>query len=224
MNTHKKGEHIKDLMLQQSDIEDEAFNSKVRNLISLLVNKIDLPNVNNFYAEDPNKCANLFTYFKEMYSLKPDFLFIGEAPGIKGCYLTGIPFTSERMINQGISTQQIFKSSYLINGNQYEHSANIIWGEVKKLKRPPLFWNVMPLHPYKLNSGKIENRPPTKQEKEWGKEILLKVIGIFPDVRIYSIGNHSKEALQEICIRSEGHLTHPRLAHKFREDFRKYFG
>ena len=37
---------------------------------------------------------NLLTYLTKMKSLNPRILLLGEAPGNKGCKLTGIPFTS----------------------------------------------------------------------------------------------------------------------------------
>lgn len=41
---------------------------------------------------------NLGLYFKKMIELNPSFLLLGEAPGYKGCRLTGIPFSSERIV------------------------------------------------------------------------------------------------------------------------------
>ena len=41
---------------------------------------------------------NLNLYLENMKKIAPKILLLGEAPGYNGCGLTGIPFTSEKII------------------------------------------------------------------------------------------------------------------------------
>lgn len=53
----------------------------------------------NLYAGDDAlsrlRRRNLSVYLSEMQRLKPEVMLVGEAPGVHGCYLTGIPFIAE---------------------------------------------------------------------------------------------------------------------------------
>ena len=53
---------------------------------------------------------------------------------------------------------------------------------------------------------------PLSYEKEWGKFILIQLLELFPNIKIYTIGRHAQKALKEMQIKTEGHMTHPRLA------------
>lgn len=60
------------------------------------------PNVYNQYSyghqENYIRRDNLLTYLIQMYKLKPRVILVGEAPGYRGCRLTGVPFTSEHLL------------------------------------------------------------------------------------------------------------------------------
>src|SRR2546422_66558 len=81
--------------------EEEKFDRKAGEIIRLITEKKDFPYVNNFYSESTEMQINLAKYFRALFWVNPNIMFIGEAPGIHGCALTGIPFTSERLIKQG---------------------------------------------------------------------------------------------------------------------------
>jgi len=50
---------------------------------------------------------NLLTYFVHMKKLKPKILLLGEAPGYKGCRLTGVPFTSEKILSNHLFFKEL---------------------------------------------------------------------------------------------------------------------
>lgn len=202
----------------------KIFTHKLIHLLAKITAQTDFTKVHNFYAEHEWKKENLWRYFFEMFLVKPKALFVGEAPGIHGCYLTGIPFTSERILRQGINGKSVLHHTYRIDGNKAERSATIIWKEVMKLRQGSvLFWNVFPLHPYEIKENTIKNRRPTKLEKEWGIVFLAEIIDLFPNIPVYSLGNLARESLQELNIPIQGHLRHPRNAHHFRADFAQIF-
>lgn len=55
--------------------------------------------VENMYATNENTVNNLKLYLKKMLKIKPKYLLVGEAPGYKGCRWSGIPFTSEEILD-----------------------------------------------------------------------------------------------------------------------------
>ena len=81
-----------------------------------------------------------------MQSLNPKILLLGEAPGYKGCKLSGIPFTSEYHILH----EEFFKDGFAVfdrtNPNK-EASACAIWEVLSGINKLPLMWNIYPFHP-----------------------------------------------------------------------------
>lgn len=61
-----------------------------------LVNAINLYHGNSIDSQIRRN--NLKLYLTKMKDLNPSIMILGEAPGYKGCGLTGIPFTSERIV------------------------------------------------------------------------------------------------------------------------------
>lgn len=86
----------------------------------------------NIYGDtDKNaeiKRENLRFYLKKMRTLNPSRLFVGEAPGINGCFWTGIPFTDiNTLVNNSFFQERKEKMYSSIDScNEYE-------GEVKEL-------------------------------------------------------------------------------------------
>lgn len=209
-----------DSWLHPEVVEEGKFQEAVHGIIQRLLLKNDFPEVNNFYADSEYKQRNLRKYFNALFWIKPKVMFIGEAPGIKGCFHTGIPFTSERLIQTGVVYHYLKGPRFEVRGNTYERSSGFIWEFVALMPRPPVLWNIFPLHPYKIVDGKIDNRAPNRDEKEWGKIILNEVRNLFPGIKVVTIGNHAKEACLQLKVETSGHLIHPsRRVNRFRDQF-----
>lgn len=182
--------------------------------------KRDFKNVGNFYADSKMRYRNLLHYFNMLFWHKPEHIFIGEAPGKDGCVCTGIPFTSERLIRRGQFKDYMPGSCFVVEENQTERSATVIWGSVETLGSPSLMWNVFPLHPLNENG---KNRTPTPEELDWGIKILQLVVDLFPDLKVISVGNKARTACKKLGIFIIGHLNHPRRADIFRKQFADLF-
>ena len=103
-------------------------------------------------------------------------ILVGEAPGYRGCRLSGIPFTCEDMFTQewlpnlmGINLgYRIFSK----DKPERELSALTVWPKLKEWYNQygtvPLLWNICPFHPHKENNDK-SNRTPYAQEIMAGK-------------------------------------------------------
>lgn len=155
---------------------------------------------------------NLEIYLKNMIKLKPDTLFIGEAPGYKGCARTGIPFTDEfHMIN---TENEVLGEKYgyqvIEPKNQIEKelSATTIWSVLEKIDKLPLMWNAFPYHPHKENV-RLSNRTPSKNEIELGIEYIRYLLKMFQDIKhIYAIGKTAERLLKRYGINCE-YIRHP---------------
>ena len=165
----------------------------------------------NFYRpseEHPRearmKSKNLLLYLKRMQELDPKVLLVGEAPGYKGCKLTGIPFTSEyQILNEGF-----FKEEFEVlhpDNPECENSAKVIWDTVGKTRQFPLMWNIYPFHP---SSRDGRNGKPNAKDIDMGKYILGKLLTMFNISAIYCVGRKSENALKNHRL-YRGYVRHP---------------
>ena len=203
--------------------------SKLEVFIKKLIDYSNSDKVDNQYKNELQR-NNLINYFNNMYHSKPSVLLVGEAPGYKGCRLTGIPFTSEYII----STHKEFKvfSGCYVDGNQSENTATIVWeilfkeGKDKKTFSLPLLWNIYPFHP--INNGCIKmNRNPNKSECELGFVFLNDLLVLFPTIdKIYAVGKSAEGMLvKSKNTKYAGTLRHPSYGGKkeFIEGIKKIY-
>ena len=101
--------------------------------------------VSNPYLE-AGVSENLKAYLELMLSIDGKrILLIGEAPGYKGCKITGIPFTSGRVfdkVEHPILTQ--LKNKLRLSKIESENTATIVWNYLATKNNTPLFWNLLP--------------------------------------------------------------------------------
>lgn len=143
----------------------------------------------NPYLE-PEITNNLIAYLKLMLNIEGKrILLIGEAPGYKGCKITGIPFSSGKVferIDHPILRQ--LKGNLMLSKIEAENTATIVWNYLATKNTTPLFWNSFPFHPHpKGNANK--NRAPTNQEIDYGVKFLHALNKLFKPGLIAGIGN-----------------------------------
>ena len=150
-----------------------------------------------------------------------DIMLIGEAPGYRGCALTGIPFTDEVQLKSSLNEYALGTWQRLAEtGNTSERSASAMWSALRKYHITPLMWNVFPFHPYQ--AGYISsNRTPTQAELKEGSAYVRELISIFDidSTRIFAIG---KKARSMLDIKDDSRcIRHP--ANDFKKEFHPQF-
>jgi uracil-DNA glycosylase len=110
----------------------------------------------NFYRDGEGADARyerLLAYLRERQDAP--LLLVGEAPGYRGTRISGIPFTSERL---------------LTGSGPAEATATIVHRVLAELgiQEDALLWNVVPTHP----GTETSNRRPTGAEVEAGLPFL----------------------------------------------------
>jgi uracil-DNA glycosylase len=151
---------------------------------------------------------NLTAYLRAMLD-RPGrrYLLVGEAPGWRGCAITGIPFTDERMLKSGthpflVTIRPLIK----LDGRMKEATAHIVWSYLNQCDELPAFWNAVPFHPCLPDE---RNRAPTNAEIELGLPFLKAVHSILdPDLTI-AVGKRADAALEKAGVEGYGVVRHP---------------
>lgn len=190
---------------------------QIRDFVEELATMKLTENVYNQYAydwpENEIRRNNLLNYLDQMSRLKPKIILVGEAPGYRGCRLTGVPFTSEHLLMKNMDGLDLFgeekgyKQSLKGEKLLKEATATIIWDTLVKYDLMVLSWNAFPFHPYK--QGNVNsNRTPLKSELLIGEKPLLKMIEMFQIEKVIAMGNKAEESLQKLGINCEK-VRHP---------------
>lgn len=176
-------------------IEEFIFKLKSENIYKNCINQYSENVENSIITRN-----NLYKYLSSIYGREIKYIFVGEAPGYKGCRITGIPFTSEYILTKKIQPLNIFglDNGYkVISPKLYKEStATIVWEIFEKTEFIPLFWNAFPFHPHKEDNTN-SNRKPNKSELVIGFKYLDMIIDIFKPSEIIAIGKVSYKLLIE---------------------------
>jgi hypothetical protein len=141
---------------------------------------------------------NLQTYLTLMSQQPPRLLLLGEAPGYRGCRLTGIPFTSPPILGQ-LHTAFGHPSTPFQPIAEWadvprEASATIVWRTIGSWRPLPLLWNVFPFHPHQPDDPQT-NRTPKTSEIAVGRPFLHHLLDIFPGVQLIAVGKKASAGL-----------------------------
>jgi uracil-DNA glycosylase len=176
------------------------------------------PHTFNQYSPDQLANAarriNLHRYLHQMRQIQPTVLLVGEAPGYRGCRLTGIPFMSPALLQSGLNGS----NSEILGGFQTvaewptirkEASATIVWETLRDLPSLPLLWNAFPFHPHKPGHPQT-NRTPKQSELACGRPFLIELLRHFPIQTVVAVGNKAESALTnwEILYQKVRHPSH----------------
>jgi hypothetical protein len=155
---------------------------------------------------------NLKCYLKAMVACQPWLLLVGEAPGYRGCGLTGVPFTSEAIIlDQDIwpfGDKAGFRKTPE-NGNVVgEATATLIWRALRSWRPPALLWNAFPFHPY-WPGRPASNRKPNARELSLGAAFLVDLLDMFQPRVVAAVGRTAAHTLGRVGLDQYVQLRHP---------------
>lgn len=143
----------------------------------------------------------------------PAVILVGEAPGYQGCHVTGIPFTSERLVIAG-SIPRVSAEAPRLSSRRLpwsEPSATTVWGILHQLglAERTVLWNAYPWHPYKPGNRQ-SNRTPTPAEREAGVPVLRALLAAFPHARVFAVGRTAEASMRDAGQAAEA-LRHPSM-------------
>ena len=143
---------------------------------------------------------------------QPEFILAGEAPGYQGCRYSGIAFTSERLLGEGV-IPRIAASPMRLSTRRLpfsEPSATIVWKTLYRLgiAERTILWNAMQLHPHRADNL-WSNRTPTPDEITLGEPAMRMLIEAFPQAKIVAVGKKAEGLLGEMGVQVAGAVRHP---------------
>ena len=132
------------------------------------------------------------------FQIKPIHMIIGEAPGWRGCRLTGVPFTSEALLT---NNQLPFHGLPSGQSNRVytESSATIFWRVMRPFHPHFLVWNCLPYHPH-LPAKPLSNRQPSKTEIRKHLQLLDSILKIIKPEGVIAVGRRAEFALTELGV------------------------
>jgi uracil-DNA glycosylase len=155
-------------------------------------------------------------------AVKARYVLIGEAAGYQGCKVSGIPFTSERLILEGAIPRIAATASRLSSRARpwSEPSATTVWSTLRELgiAEETVLWNAYPWHPFKPRLAH-SNRTPTPAERIAGLPVLQAFLALHPRATLLAVGRQSQAALAEVGVPAAA-LRHPSMggATRFRSE------
>lgn len=146
-------------------------------------------------------------------SISAAYILVGEAAGYQGCKVSGIAFTSERLILAGEIPRVSTDLNRLTSRTRpwSEPSATTVWGTLRALgiAGQTILWNAFPWHPHK--PGNLHsNRTPKPTERELGLPALEHLLHLQPDATLFAVGRNAEWSLRSIN-RDAISLRHPSM-------------
>jgi hypothetical protein len=195
------------------------MNTKIRSFLRLLTTRTGSATFNPWRDQDESNDSTLNGPADRLGRLRSHLstdvarILVGEAAGYQGCRVSGIPFTSERMIMEGqVPRVSCHGRRLSIRARPWsEPSATIVWKTLHTLDiaDTTILWNAYPWHPFKPGTPH-SNRTPSGSERASGLPVLRALLKAFPAAKLFAVGRHAQQALHELG-QSAVPLRHPSM-------------
>jgi len=141
--------------------------------------------------------GNLFRYLSS-FAERPSIAIVGEAPGWRGCRFSGVPFTSEAQLCDGVLSFAGQQSS-AAPSPYAENSATIFWRIARPYGPSFLAWNCVPFHLYRPGDP-LSNRPPTRREIAAHLGLLAALLALLEPRLVVAVGRSAGWALRRMDV------------------------
>jgi hypothetical protein len=138
-------------------------------------------------------------------------ILVGEAPGYQGCRYSGVAFTSERLLCEGVIPRMAPTPRLSMRKLPFsEPSATIVWKTLYRLgmAEDTILWNALQMHPFQEHNV-WSNRTPSDEEIALGERAMRLLQASFPKARIIAVGRKAEGLLHEMGVRTAGQVRHP---------------
>ncbi len=157
------------------------------------------------------RLANLHSFLTQRQ--QADTLLLMEAPGYRGCRVTGVPVTSRRVMSSPLLHGGLFapmpdeQVEPAFRPYLSEQSATIVWQTLADLQLAPLLWNAFPFHPHPPQQP-AANRTPRAAEAQAGLAYLQALLAVIDVRRVVAVGNVAARALSTLGV-DHTQIRHP---------------
>lgn len=157
-----------------------------------------------------NLKAYLETMLKTQHQSGSRVMLVGEAPGFKGGRLTGIPFSSGKLLQESDHPFiKVLRPQLELDSCEKENTASMVWQYLSEQTDVPVFWNAFPFHPHPSRVQK-KNRNPKQSEIEEGAEYLEMMVEIFKPDQIAGLGRSGVACVEKVFPeRQVAYIRHP---------------
>ena len=156
--------------------------------------------------------ANLSLYLSQIAAAGPTLLLVGEAPGYRGCRLTGVPFTSEAVLLdesiQPFGRPAGYEKASELPGATKEATATMVWSALDGVWPRPLLWNAFPFHAHRPGRP-LSNRRPLAGELRLGARLLAELMDLVRVEVVAAVGKSAAAALTYAGVSEYHPLRHP---------------
>lgn len=152
---------------------------------------------------DENAPASRLIRLARHLDCSPKLILVGEAPGYQGCRYSGIAFTSERLLLEGVIPRVEALDRRLTSRKLpfSEPSATIVWKTLYRhgVAEQTILWNALQMHPFR-DSAPWSNRTPSDTEVSLGIPAVSALVRAFPEARILAVGRKAEAVLANAGI------------------------
>lgn len=142
----------------------------------------------------------------------PRFVLLGEAPGYQGCRYSGVAFTSERQLLEGVIPGiEALRGRLTTRERSFaEPSATIVWKALYKLRlqEEVITWNALQMHPFR-GGDFWTNRTPTGAELQLGHAALALLRKAYPRAGFVAVGKKAAGLLADAGVTPVATVRHP---------------
>jgi uracil-DNA glycosylase len=171
------------------------------------------------------------TRLYQHFDCTPRFLLIGEAPGYQGCHFSGVPFTNEKLLLDGVVPRVTCDGRITTREKPWsEPSATIVWRTLHELgiAESTVMWNAFAWHPHKPGEP-MSNRAPTRAELIAGAFALRAVLEHFDGAKLIAVGQVALKAIDRLNLGGPWEpsaVRHPSMggAKEFEMGMREFVG